>query len=168
MYLLISIVAPFVFTGILSTSCKTSPNYISHILFVVVQIALLGLSMILHRKKQRERNRKQALSLGSSSSFDSDGSLMRSQGRCCRELLSQMKLADTYTNLCFLALVINVSASRFDTQGEVLPIYIVVIAFIAMAIYILGKITSMIYFIWYVVRKVASTEINKAKDQQQD
>lgn len=154
MYLLVSVIAPFVFTGILNTSCKTSPNYISHILFVIVQIALLGLSMLLHRKKHREQNRKQSFSLGSSS-YDSDGSLMRSQGRCCRELLSQMKLADTYTNLCFLALVINVSTSRFDTQGEVLSVYIVVIAFIAMAIYIAGKMVSIVYFIWYVIRKIS-------------
>lgn len=108
LFLIVSVAAPLIFTLIQSIpiNCKTAPHFASHIIFLALQICLILLSIWLHLTKwklQKETATKSSLFLSSSS----ESTLLRSQGRCCRELITHMKLVDTYTNLCFVALIIN-------------------------------------------------------------
>lgn len=70
-----------------------------------------------------------------------------------------MKLADTYTNLCFVALIVNTYA-HWNVEGassQRLPLYMVIITLASMGIYIIGKAVLVIYFIVFTIRNVAST-----------
>lgn len=108
LFLITSLAGPLVFTLIkqIPGNCKTAPHYASHIIFLALQICLLCLSIWLHVQKWKS----QLASIKKPSLFynqSQDTSLLRTQGRCCRELITHMKLVDTYTNICFIALLIN-------------------------------------------------------------
>ena len=52
-FIIVSISAPIAMSlneDKLGTNCKTSPHYASHIIFVVLQLGLLILSIMLHKK----------------------------------------------------------------------------------------------------------------------
>lgn len=52
-FLVVSIATPIAMSlndGKLGTNCKTSPHYASHIIFFVLQLGLLILSIVLHKK----------------------------------------------------------------------------------------------------------------------
>lgn len=52
-FIIVSIGAPIAMSlneEKLGTNCKTSPHYSSHIIFAVLQLGLLILSMLLHKK----------------------------------------------------------------------------------------------------------------------
>jgi hypothetical protein len=68
-----------------------------------------------------------------------------------------MKLADTYTNLCFIALVIHISAKE-----EGLPIYIVIISSIAMGMYVMLRSVQIGYLFWYIQNKI----VDKVEEEQ--
>ena len=107
-FLIVSIAGPLIFSLIsaIPSNCKTAPNYSIHIIFLVNQFCLIGLSIWLHIQKvktQYESNKNSNFFLNGSQ----DSPLIRSQGRCCRELITHIKLVDTYTNLCFVAILIN-------------------------------------------------------------
>ena len=123
LFLTASLAGPLVFTLIkgIPGNCKTSPHYASHIIFLALQICLLCLSIWLHVQKWRsqlETLKKPSLFFNKSQ----DASLIRTQGRCCRELITHMKLVDTYTNMCFIALLINSYFTINTVQGSEDPI----------------------------------------------
>ena len=79
-------------------------------------------------------------------------SLLKSQGRCCRELLCHMKLTDTYTNLCFLALLVH------TTPFSSMPAYLPIVSFIAMAVFLMSKLILVIYFLFFIFKYIPSSK----------
>lgn len=74
---------------------------------------------------------------------------MRSQGRCCREILSNMKLIDTYTNFCFFSLVLN--------QKDDIKPYILALTFLSVALTFLLKFGVTTYFTVFVLTKLGKS-----------
>ena len=178
LFFVVAIGAPLIFTlgNFMVGNCKTAPHYASHIIFLTLQISLFGLSIWLHVKKwksQIESLKKPSLFL----SRTQDSSLLKSQGRCCRELITHMKLIDTYTNFCFIALLINSyfaintsdqSQAKTDTQepgaqsitykipAKEVPVYILVISLLSMAVYLMTKLIMIARLILRIVRSPAN------------
>ncbi len=80
------------------------------------------------------------------------GSLLKSQGRCCRELLCHMKLTDTYTNLCFLGLLVQ------TTPFSSMPTYMPIVSFIAMSVFLIARLTIVLYFLYFIFKYIPSSK----------
>jgi hypothetical protein len=122
---------------ILYNDCKHSPNYIAHIIFAILQIMLLIGSHLYYKKKLATAEGQGEIS----------STMLNNQGRCCREIISHLKLLDTYTNLCFYTLIIhNISQ---------LPLYMVIIASVSIGATIitkLGFIINLVFFTLYIFK----------------
>lgn len=137
-FIIVSIAAPISMSfneAKMGTNCKTSPHYASHIIFLVLQLGLIILSITFHRKAKSSEVKK----------FHPQG-YSSSQGRCCREILSQIKLIDTYTNLCFLSLLLTLSSQ--------IPTYFLIVTLISLGSYLLLKISLIFHFLYQTVAKL--------------
>ncbi|CDW87966.1 leucine-rich repeat-containing protein 34 [Stylonychia lemnae] len=127
--------------------CRTSPYFFSHVIFLILQICLFGVSTFYHRRKNGKNGQNNEVT----------SSLMRSQGRCCREILSHMKIIDTYTNLCFFSLVLN--------QADKIPGLIYGVSAAAIGVTILFKIILVMYFLIFVLVKLGKEEKPKNENE---
>lgn len=127
--------------------CKSSPHYASHIVFAVLQVILLVISSFYHKRKNSASVNAQSKG---AFGFDNSSSLMRSQGRCCREILSNMKLIDTYTNFCFFSLVLN--------QREMMKPYIFALTMLSIAITFIVKLGLTSYFTIFVLTRLGKKQ----------
>jgi hypothetical protein len=105
---------------------------------------------------------------------------VRTQGRCCRELITHMKLVDTYTNMCFIALLINsyfaintvqasedsiLSPSSNEDGGlktfsskvtaKAIPIYILIVSLLSVGLYLITKVTIIFRLVLCILRNPA-------------
>lgn len=73
-----------------------------------------------------------------------------------------MKLADTYTNLCFIALLLS---TYFQQPNVPIPLYILIVSLVSMGLYVLMKAILLVVFVVFTLTRLGILE--KAVPQRQ-
>ena len=66
-----------------------------------------------------------------------------------------MKLIDTYTSFCFIAILVNTMLSVPNVK---LPLYLVIVSLVSIGLYIVAKIVLMIFFLVFTFTKLTILE----------
>ena len=66
-----------------------------------------------------------------------------------------MKLIDTYTNFCFIAILVNTMLSVPNVK---LPLYLVIVSLVSIGLYIVAKIVLMVFFLVFTFTKLTILE----------
>ncbi len=129
--------------------CSSGPQTFSHLIFVILQVGLLLINMFIHAKKKSRLNSDSV-------------SMLSTQSRCCREIITQMKLINTYTNFCFAYIVIQLymedDSEDYDEEVQKsfkkVPAWLALLLVLALATTVVSKAGAAVWFCYNLFMKV--------------